>query len=200
MNGVNKSGVKGRMLECLAFMTVVVMLAAMLSGCDLSSFVNNSQKRIVSPSGTVASSEYKSVFEGTGIVHSVGVVGENTVSYAMSDSDGFIYCQDYAYSGDSVTEWEITDYIPIYGFTAESLKEMEKACDEDLSAYDGYDCVQASYSVGNKYITFRVKFTGIGKESTMKQMVEMGFLDDYDGYLSMEDCEKMDLQDGYIKK
>ena len=177
-------------------MIMMLLVSVVFSGCDLGDF----QKRVVDPSGAVASAEYSAVFEDTGIDHKVTVKGENTVSYAMVDEDGFVYCQDYAYNGDTIKEWKITDYIPVHGFDDELMAQMEEACESDLEAYQGYDCVKANYSQEGDYIVFVVNFTDVDNENTLKVLKELEFVDSYDGYLSMEECEKVDLSDGYVKK
>ena len=187
---------KGAEKSALVLMIMMLLISVVFSGCDLGDF----QKRVVDPSGAVASAEYSAVFEDTGIDHKVTVKGENTVSYAMVDEDGFVYCQDYAYNGDTIKEWKITDYIPVHGFDDELMAQMEEACESDLEAYQGYDCVKANYSQEGDYIVFVVNFTDVDNENTLKTLKELEFVDSYDGYLSMEECEKVDLSDGYVKK
>lgn len=193
---MKKTNVKRILLTLLA----VLLVMSVFAGCDDKAEVIP-QKRLVEPSSTTGSSEYNAIFEGTNIIHFSGVFATDTVSYAMMNEDGWISVRDYAYKGDTVKEWSATDYIPVEGYSEEALAIIEESCKEDVASYDGISCAEASYNMGYNYVSITVKFTNVDDKDNLNELYEEGYVDTEDcDYLSMQSCEKLYLEEGYVKK
>lgn len=146
--------------------------------------------------------EYTALFAGTGITHEPDLSSASVRCFASYDDFYNLYCIDYGYSGDKVTEWVETFYCPISGLTQEEISSTEETYDLFCSAYEALDCCTYSKTVdpSNKYLVVTLKFTNLYSTKNMNELIEIGLLESGVAYISMNASAQNRINEDFVEK
>lgn len=184
----------GIVIVLAVFMCVYLIIDASHGGGDLN-VVEQIEQR-----SDDASPEYLAIFDGTGITHVAPVKGKTVESYASIDENGMISCTDYVCSGDTVTSFAETIYLPASGYTDEEKAELDRTVKASLSELERLSCTELSYEFDGDYYVVTVIYYDVDNGDVLNELAAAGLAEGSDDSISMSATEESIVAAGYVKK
>ena len=192
---------------------IIIAVAALLVGgligkfaiapsltADLTTNANNNNSLSDSvQQNTTANPAYEAILSDAYIVHFPAVFGRNMASFVAKQAEGKIFCSDFAYENDIVTQWVETLYVPVSGYTDSQKLELENTYRSQLASFDALGCCSVTFSMGNNYLTVKCTYSNLDMESNYSELYYAGY-NSANAPISMSATERALLNDGSVKK
>ena len=141
---------------------------------------------------------YDAIFENAGIQHLPDLSGKNTMHFAAA-KDGIVYCADYRYRNDTVTQWIETIYIPISQYTYTQKQELLQTVKTRFAAKESLPFCVTQYNLGQNYLKVTCAFFQVDKAEHFKALYDCQLIAE-NRAISMTSTRNTLLQQGFLKK
>lgn len=191
------------------FVVVFVIICYSCDGCNMASCLlsdtdKSSSSESQLPTAESNTAEYNALFEGTGVYHYTFAMGldTETENYAMKDANGNIWCADYMHKDGVVQKYCETGYCFIDGASDEEVAALENTFRQEFAEYEALDFVTVTYKTTDIYLKAEITYNNLNQKENIKALQNTGaFVGDKDAdVLSMAQCEKLLINEGFIKK
>ncbi len=152
------------------------------------------------------SAEYTKIFEDAGITPDDNYKDSDQkhVAYALLDTDGCVYQQEYGLRGDTIISFVETAYLPLDGYNEADKTLLDKNIRESYAEVEALDFATVTYTFEGNYYKVKIKFVDFDKWENIKAAAATEiYADDVSGeefYYSIKETEDGYLEQGYAKK